>query len=279
LQAKTENALDAVYAWLHGETPNLSFNLEMGDVKNNLADGVQQYVTQYVTSLPVCAPGATSSVADDPFNATCRPAGTDATQIASNAKDSILNGGFLKDTTISADNIKTDNGETLAQKIKDAPNIYGRVSWAVYSSGILALLLAAGVVLLSATWRSGLKKVSIVFIILGALTAAVSWSVEFGLHRAVATVNEPLQQSGIKVAEALARELSNWWLWYGIGLIVAGVAILVVLRMIHVSAAGEPKKPGEPTGVEIPEPMAVASTEPKSPATEKAPKPVKKLVQ
>lgn len=283
LQTKTENVLDAVYAWVRGETPELAFSLEVGDIKAGLANGIEQYAIQYASSLPKCAPGATADIANDLFNATCLPEGAKPKQLAAQAKNDFLNGDAFKETTLSADTIKTGNGETLAQTLQTAPNIYRYAAWSVYGSGLLALLLAVGVVVLSATWRSGLKKVSFVFIGVGLLGVVASIVAGAGMSRLAELAKEPLEQSAMRVVEILLGDLRSWWLWFGVALMVAGVAALVVLRFTRPSLSTDKDKEGEaampePAGETQP-PQATPISTPPAVADQPKPKPPKRLIQ
>lgn len=279
LQSQTEKVIDSVYAWVQGKTPKLQFAIELDDVKVNLANGIEQYAKEHMATLPVCTSAEQVGGDPDPFNATCLPPGADVNQVAAEAKNQILNGDFLKDAAISSDTIKTDNGKTLEQQLQAVPAGYQRANQAFYAIGALAVVFSAAVVFLSVNWRSGLKKLSIIFIVVGVISATVSWLASFGVSRASEFAKEPLQQSGIKVAQALADDLRSWWMWYGIVLVVVGVVTLVVLRFTRPSAAAEAEKlAAEPTGEAGPAPAAAPEDLPKSPAKQK-PKPVKKLVQ
>lgn len=281
LQAKTENVVDAVYAWIRGETPALTFSLEIGDIKTGLANGIEQYAIQYASSLPTCAPGASADVDNDLFNASCLPEGADPKQLAARAKNDFLSGEALKETTFSADTIKIGNDGTLAQKLQTAPNIYRKITWGVYGSGLLALPLAAGAILLSATWRSGLKKLSIILIGVGALGVAVSVLGGIGMSRVADLAKEPLQQSAASVVEILLGDLRGWWLWYGVALIVAGVAALIVLRVTKPSPVTDKVREDaapEPTGEALPPQVPPTSAEPTT-VDKPKPKPTKKLIQ
>lgn len=274
LQQQSEQALDSVYAWLQGKTPTLSFKIDAVDIKARLADGIEQYATEHLASLPTCAPGATPSDVD-PFNATCLPQGMNAAQAAAEAKNQILAGEFLKDPTITAENLKGDNGKTLDQQLAAGPKAYKALTWAVYGAGILAALLTVAVVFLSANRRSGLKKVSITFIVVGAVTAILGWLASFGASKAMEFAKEPLQQSGIKVAQFLAGDLRGWWIGYGVTLVVIGVGALLALYFTKPRDAGEPK---EDRAEKQPESSGEESTA-TEPVEKPNPRPVKKLVQ
>ncbi len=279
LQSQTEKVIDSVYAWMQGKTPKLQFAVQLTGVKANLANGVEQYAKEHLATLPVCGPGAQFSGDVDPFNATCLPPGANVNQLAAEAKNQILSGDFLQDPNISQDTLKTENGKTLEQQLHVLPDAYKRANQAVYVIGALALLFSAAVVFLSANWRSGLKKLSIIFIVVGAISAFISWVSSFGISRASEFAKDPLQQSGVKVAQALADDLRSWWMWYGIALVVAGVVTLVVLRFTKPGAEAEAEKlAAEPTGEATPTASAAPEDSSNPPAKQK-PKPVKKLVQ
>ncbi len=280
LQAQTENALDSAYAWLKGDTDKLKFTVELGETKDRLADGVAQYTEQRLASLPACKTSTSRDV--DPFTAECLPRGVNPRDVAKDAKNEILSGEFLKEETLTAENLKGKNGQSLEEQLQTIPTAYQGVKWAVYSAALLAALMAVAVVFLSHTWRSGLKKVSIIFIFVGIVSVGVSLLANFGLGWVADQAKEPLQKSGIKVADILVGDLTNWWIIYGAVLIVLGVGTLVALRVTR------PKN--IPGGDDIEEPLpsttAVGSTpqKPAAPAstkTESNPKakPAKKLVQ
>lgn len=251
LQTKAENAVDSIYAWIHGDAPDLKFELEVSDIRANLADGVEQYVATRAASLPICPPGTGAEIASDPYNAACRPEVVTASQVAAQAKAEFLASDALRDSTINASTIQTESGKTLAQEIENAPSIYERIAQAVFGSGVLALLLVGGVVLLSATWRVGVKRVAIIAIVLGSLTIIASLVAGAGVQYALGLVEEPTGKSGITFVEILAGDLRAWWLWYGAALIGAGIAALVALRFIKPRPTGSTElDPRSQTGVE-----------------------------
>ncbi len=280
LQAQTENALDSAYAWLKGDTEKLKFTVELGETKDRLADGVAQYAEQRMASLPACKSNVSRDV--DPFTAKCLPRGVSPRDVAAEAKSQILSGEFLKEETLTADNLKGANGQTLEEQLKTVPVAYQAVKWAVYSAGLLAVLLAVAVVFLSHTWRSGLKKVALMFIFVGVVSVGVSLLANFGLGWVADQAKQPLQKSGVKVAELLVGDLTNWWMIYGAILFVLGVGATVALRFTRpktipgVDDIEEPM-PESPDAPGTPEKPASPS-EPKADPRQK-PKPAKKLVQ
>ncbi len=277
LQSQLEGSLDSFYAWMRGETPKLVFSVELGDAKNKLAANVGTYIEERMATLPQCASNVAPSEDLDPFNATCLPRGVTAAQIASQAKNELLSGEFLKDTTVTADSLKGKDGKSVEQQLQSIPAVYKAVQWALYGSGALALLMAVAVVFLSVNWRSGLKKISVVCIAVGGVSVLFSWLAAIGLSRASEFATEPLQQSGVKIAQALGTNLQTWWMWYGIILIVFG---LITLLVLHFTKQKEHTVDAlEPSGEAIPAPKIDDSrTQPTERPKQKS-RPIKKLVQ
>jgi hypothetical protein len=283
LQTQTETTLDSLYAWLQGKTETLNFKVDLTDVKARLADGVGQYVGQRLSALPPCqTPVNPNDV--DAFNATCVPVGYNAAEAAAKAKDEILRGEFLKDTELTAASIKNNDGKTLDQQLKAVPGIYQRINQGVLLGGLAALLLAVAIVFLSVTRRSGLKKVAITFITIGAISAFLGWLSSFAVRRgseelAKTSANNPLTEHGVNVAKLLVNDVRFWWMLYGIALVVVGIATLVTLHFTKSKEGHVPTSP-EPTG-EDRAPAAPARPAPaaKPPAPKPRTRPTKKLVQ
>ncbi len=276
LQDQTEKTLDSVYDWLHGKTPTLSFSINVGDTKTRLADGLANYTIEHLSSLPACPAGSGSNQDIDPFSATCVPAGVDINTVATKAKGQLLNSGFLKDGDINASSIKTGEGKTLQDQVKQVPKIYKIVVWAIYGAGLLALLSALGVIFLSRDKRSGIKKVAIIAIPVGVLLTAMGWLASFGVGRAAKLAKEPLQQSGVQIGQLLANDLRLWWMGYGILLLGLGIGALLTLHFIKPKSAGPTQKSATPG----PEEASAAPVEHNTLQDPKPrPKPSRKLIQ
>ncbi|HSX16732.1 MAG TPA: hypothetical protein VLH86_01365 [Patescibacteria group bacterium] len=245
LQTQVEHALGSIYDWLNGKQPKLAFTVDLADSKTRLADGVGTYVDQHLKSLPVCtAANMPSNMNDvDAFNATCVPPGYNIADASAKAKAQILNGDFLKDAKFDADTTKNDQGKTLSEQLKNVPRVYQRAKTTLYLAIVSAIVLAAAVVFLSSKWRSGVKRVAIIAISTGTMSALTGWLAGWGVHRAAIefaknqSSTQPLQQKLIHITEILAGDLRTAWMGYGILLIVLGVGALVALHFIKPAAA------------------------------------------
>lgn len=268
LQAQSEQVIDAAYARINGKTPTLQFTIDLSTAKIQLADGIGQYASARLASLPACAPGQMPGSDIDPLRATCLPMGLDTAAAAAKVRDDILNGDFLKDPIISANSIKTDDGKTLSQQFEGAPSAYRRAKLDLYGSGVLMLALAAVIVFLSTTWRVGVRKLAVVLITLGTISTVLGWLSSFAMQHAATkaaslhtTTDKALQQQGIAIAQSLIDNLRTWWMAYGLTLVVLGLGALLALHVVKpkktnplraeppVSSASipaSPEKPAEP---------------------------------
>jgi hypothetical protein len=120
-------------------------------------------------------------------------------------------------------------------------------------NGLVAVVLAALVIVLAATWRVGVRKVSVILITVGAVSAVLAWLSSFAAHQVVHKIssthetNTSLQQQVATIAQTLADDLRSHWLLYGIALIVAGALALVVLKLTQPKNPIDvrPKKPSK----------------------------------
>jgi hypothetical protein len=260
LESQIEGALDDIYSWLHGKTPQLAFAINLADGKQRMADGLGTYAQQRLASLPACNKADMPRGDVDAFSATCVPPGYGTADAAATVRDNILHGDFLKDSTISAQTIKNDEGQTLSEQVADAPSAYKHVAWGLFSAGMVILLLAAGIVFLSSHWRSGLRTLGIILTVIGACSALLAWGISFGIQKVANSrlaassddLGGVLQEKGVQVAQILSNDMRNWWMLYALGLLVLGIGALVTLRFVKPKRGDGPVAPSSgPTGESI----------------------------
>jgi F0F1-type ATP synthase membrane subunit c/vacuolar-type H+-ATPase subunit K len=236
LQAQTESVLDSLYKWLNGDTATLAFSLDLNEAKMRLAAGVEKYAGQRLAALPLCTPQTMPPGEIDAFKASCLPPGFDIAGATVQAKQQILNGEFLQDTTLNAEDLKGKDGRPVTEQYKAAPDIYQGAKKGIYALGVLTVLLGIATVFLSAYWRAGLHKLAGIGISVGSALILLSLLLGYGTRRTLEYFakqpesNEPLQQTLMRGAELLAGDLRTWWFGFGVALLVLGIGGLIALH-------------------------------------------------
>lgn len=229
IKQQTESFIDSMYAWLEGETPLPDFQLDLSAKKADFAANLAKAAQDKLAALPICPAGTPPSFDVDPFTATCRPVGLDPAAEAAAIEQNILSGsGFLDHPVITANTIKQE-GEgrsVFADQLKGLPEIYQKVELAPYVLGVLALLLAMAIVLLSSTKAKGLRRAGIIFLMVGVIVLAISFAtnrvVDEGLKQ-VALQNAVLDDKAKVLIKKVVQDASLTYRIFGGVYAVLGV--------------------------------------------------------
>jgi hypothetical protein len=235
LSKQVGEAIDSTYAWVRGDTPELSFSLDFSDAKPRLADNLAKYAQDRAATLPVCPANTPLNPDIDAFNATCRPSVVSPEAIGAQARAEIMANDVLNDSSISADEITNQRDPTIQNYIDQVPTAYDRLMWSVYLSGLLAVVFGLAGILLHTSKRQASKRVAVIVLTVGVLSTIAAWLSSFIVTKIVESVGkssttESFQLKLLDVVNILLSDFRNWWM--GFGLIVAALAIagLVVLR-------------------------------------------------
>lgn len=235
LKTQLEGFLDGAYAWIRGESEQLRVQINFEEVKTKLIAGLSQYATDRLNTLPVCAAGAGNTESFDPLNAECIPKGTNKQAAVDKIKAQIDK--QFSDPVITQDDIAKD-GQSLQEQLAAIPRIYGHLVLGMWLGAVLILLLAAAVILLSVPWRAGVKRVGIVFMIVGGVSALLAVISAYALKKAAESLGEnELQASAVTVGRYLAEDFRTWWLGFGIVIFVLGLGAVLGQRFIGKPAA------------------------------------------
>jgi hypothetical protein len=257
VREKSNTVIDSVYSWLHGDTDRLQFNLDLTEAQTKLADGMAGYTEQHLASLPVCT-AADTTAATDPVNATCVPPDFDRAAAAQTVREEILNnGGIISDNgTLSAGDLKGSDGTPLDQQLRAVPAVYEQVKWGTIITGVLAILCLILVLLFGGGYRVGVKRLGVIALSTGAVSALLAWGSGFALRKLLAAIDSAngsaFQEAGIKAIQLITQEVRDWWLAYGLILAGAGIAAISAAWLIgrnqrsggeEVDASELPSKP------------------------------------
>ncbi len=239
IEQQTEQVIDATYKWVHGKTPDLSFQVDFTDKKAAFADGLQKYTEQRLNSLPLCQDGSVPSENINPFTATCRPSGLNSAEIAAKERENFMNGGTFTDTVLNANDIKTSDGQTLKEQLSGLPQAYRTTGWLILGMQALSVLLTATIILLSRDRLRGLRRSATIYAVIGVFSALGAITLSLLVHQAAdqtinnASKNEPLQQRFIRAAVLFVDSFRTWWLIYASALILLSIIGYVVFFVIR----------------------------------------------
>lgn len=241
VQQQTEKVIDSSFGWLQGNNDTLQPNVDLSGAQQKIADGVAAYTKERLSSLPACT--ASSPAVTDPLQATCLPAGFNIDAAAEQTKANVLSSPALANTDYNANEIKAGDGKTLEQQLQSGRKTYQRIQLALYLQAVLAVLLAIALVLLSVTWRIGMRRVGVIALWTGALSALLGWLSSVGMHFAAKKIAhtafgaQTIQQKLVSIAEMIIDDIRLWWVHYGIAVAAFGAFLLIAYWFFRPSPA------------------------------------------
>ncbi len=246
IQGDANQIIDSVYAWLNDKTATPNFNIDLSSTKSAFAENVADIVQQRAASLPVCT--SASEISTNAYSATCLPPGTTPAEAASQVKDQVLSGQGFLDQNINANSVKgsDSNQNIFSDQLNKLPDQYRRLKHAPYITALLAILAAAGIVLLSSTRTRGLRRVGIALAIVGIIMLVFAW----GSNKLISSQviphinidNAATQKEIRSVVRDLAQAIDkNYWV-FGVIYTVLG-ALFIGSEQIMMRLVDRPAKP------------------------------------
>lgn len=238
LQPQLEQATDAIYAWLHGETKELAIRVDLEANKAGLVHNLVVYAKQRAAELPACTPQTAVQPEDSIFTANCRPAMVSPEQAAAATEAKVTQSDLLREASFDTRTLTDAQGRTLSDRLSEVPAIYAKVIVAIFITGGLGLACLLCVIFISKPKRIGLKRVAktvlgvgVTTIIMAALSVYVTGKVTAML--AESTGNTATFQASITdIIHTLASDIRGWWFTYGILLIAMAIGIFVGLKLL-----------------------------------------------
>jgi len=269
LQSSFENVIDGTFRWIEGKTDQPDFRIDLTDAKNRLADGLITYTTERAATLPACTPAQAAELAQEgdinPLTIPCKPPriNLDA-EIQRQVAEFESSDQFLKDTVITADDLTVDDGEggkrPLFAQAEGVPRLFKLIGFSSLIFGLLSLLTAAGIVLLSSNYKQGLRKLSHILAGVGALILVLALVVQFGLSKASAAVpgkteteEKLFQDVALPLLRELVGNLNKVYIIFGAVYILIAIVIFIVLWRLKKSPEHAPTESSTETKFETPE--------------------------
>lgn len=265
VQQNAETFINSNYRWLDGETPTPSFTIDVSGARQSFASQVNKTVFDYLSKLPVCNPAQLQQLlasAVDPLTITCRPATVIPKAEADRVAAQILASDFLSQPVVTADTLKIsgqpDQDKPYYVQLARAPKAYQLMQKLPFILGALAIIAAAGIVLIASTRRKGVRRIGFTFALAGLLLIATKFVsdtifTKFQAKVFAGTVNTTdVQKPLIDAGHQLEKQIVNTDLYLGVAFVVIAIILIgMYFRMRPVAKSDTPA-----TSEATPEPKA-----------------------
>lgn len=231
LQTQVEGFLDGAYEWVRGETDRLLLQIDLSGIKTGLTIGLTQLAQERLASLPLCS-GPANIESFDPLSAECTPPGLDKNAAVAQISAEIDKN--FSDPVITQDDIKNRDGTTIEQQFSAVRAAYSKLVLAMWLGVLLILLCTAGIVFLSSTRKTGLKRVGIIVASVGAISVLFAVLGAYVIKQIAKALTEEgsIQSSAVGVVSLLADGFRGYWLWFGIIVLGLGISAVIGQRFI-----------------------------------------------
>ena len=260
LRSTANQVIDGTYHWLDGKVEQPDFRINLRPAITTFKEQLTTAAVARYNGLPECTPQQLAQIqADhsksDLLSLACRPAGVPVDTLRQQFTDSLdkqlsgpqpQQGSSGKDSTgstilqtqqLTASELPKDNqGRSVFDNLSAAPTAYQWLYRGLLLAIVAAILLALAVVYLFPSRRRGARSLGITFVGIGLLILIVGVAGDILFSRAVNTQSLHLtdsspQQAAVTVARTVSQAIDQDLRWFGIGYLLAGVAVLVVLRL------------------------------------------------
>lgn len=253
VQSATEQIIDALPAWLSGDSDHPNFRIDLTDAKARFISTAGDLAANHVNGLPACTTAQERELAakneeTQILDLSCRPRGTTAATARQEVETQLANQDFLKDpvltpeTTLFKDeNNGPTNWDSTSQVYRD---IYRAATNAPWILLIISLLLGVAVFFLSETKRQGAKALARTVATVGASLLLITLVSNVLFDRLLKPGGPVLKDSGDSLQASLASvftQLSNRFnqtvLKYAIIYVVIGVGALLAIKFLWKESA------------------------------------------
>lgn len=243
IQQNTESVIDSLYDWLDGKTAEPTFKLDLSSAKSNFANNVFENVQQKLATLPAC-PSNVSAQNFDAFSATCIPRGSNATVLAEQVKNELTSSQeLLADPVISANDIKSqDDKPVFSEQWKKVPDGWQKFKSSPIVLGLISLLLAAAIILLSTSRRKGFRRVGFSLTAVGLVIILFAVLLNYGSNRGFDTdklENKILKENVQPVVKDLSQTVGKSF--YTIGGIYIALGLMAIFGPMLVGRRPKPQ--------------------------------------
>lgn len=237
IKTSVESIIDGTYKWLDGQTPQPVFSVDLAGPKNQLAQEIAAQAGARIETLPVCTPQQQRDLQETSLlSYTCRPRNVNIEALKAEFIDSINNEeDFLKETTLTPDTLKDENGKSVFDNYNELPKTFRLGKKMPFVLGVIALILSAVVVALSATRREGAKRLAKLFLVVGLLAILFPLGINTLIDGLVAepTADAATTQILIPVLNQFMDAAAKvYYITGGVYLVIAAAAFVIYQKFL-----------------------------------------------
>jgi hypothetical protein len=242
LQQSSENFITGMYSWLDGKTATPNFSIDFSNAKSTFATKVGDYLRQRTTTLPACT-AFNVPESFDPFTVECLPPGINTNaEIDRVVGDISGSKDFLSDPKLTNDTLTVDKDgtkESISQAYQEAPTYYKKLKTAPYVAGLVSILAAAAVFVLSASHRKAIRRIATTLGVVGGLLLISTIFVTRGITALKDQVSSQkdsvaaLQQAGTFLLDKVGGAINHTNIVFGITFVVLSIAGFAYLYFTH----------------------------------------------
>lgn len=231
LEQNSSSAIDGIFGWLQGNTERPEFTIDLTETKQKLANGLGEVAFARASNLQPCTVQQLQTLDPnntDIFSLPCLPPGVDLQTERAKLVDQIANGDeFLKDSTISADELPKENGQDVFDKAENVPTVYQwlvRLPWIL---GGLAVLAATALLFLHDERRRGIWVIGRTLLITGVILVIFTLVSNYIISTINPVGTDIAQKIVTDVVRSFAREINSVIIKFGVAYAVVGAAIML----------------------------------------------------
>lgn len=230
MKADTEKGVDSLLAWIQGSSDEISFTINAAGAREDVSKAVGNYTQKMIEDLDECTFVTPGFNRNNPFIWGCKLPNTDVESYNTAFYELVKGAEFWDETTYDLNDVLGMDQQELESEFPMITAIYPSAMATAWISGIVIVVGAAAIWLLSRSARRTLRPVGISFIVGGVLLIGtyIAGVVGLGIAAEELGSSDPIEALSADLIASLGGVATAWLLWTGIIATVLGIAAVVL---------------------------------------------------
>lgn len=236
-KSSVENSIDGFYSWLSGESDKPEIVIDFSKKNIELRNKLSKYARKKAAKLPPCTFNQLQKIRQyDAFDAKCLPPSVNPAVVEADVRKQLSSKDSLfQNAKITADDIKTNNGEPFYQSLGNLPQTFAVAKSIPAALTIFAVILVIIIFYVSENRVSALRRVSRLVLTSGILIAIIPFIFLSGGKALLnkTSDDEPAGNIVRSIFEQFMLEASKIYYIIGILLILTAIGLYVYSRKLQ----------------------------------------------